>query len=152
LGVKSDRGAKMRALEGVAPGWGIAVVRVMMAIVLIGSGYEKFAGGIDRFASFFPQLGLPMLFGWFIPFLEVVGGVLVLIGLGVRWLGPLFIIEFLVTTFYVKLPRPAPSGGWDSMRVDLMMLAAAVMLVLAGPGKASLDELLLRRRAASAHP
>src|SRR5436309_3387572 len=67
LGVKSDRGAKMRALEGVAPGWGIAVVRVMMSIVLIGSGYEKFAGGIGRFSSFFPQLGLPMLFGWFIP-------------------------------------------------------------------------------------
>jgi hypothetical protein len=38
------------------------------------------------------------------------------------------------------------------MRVDLMMLAAAVMLVLAGPGKASLDEHLLRRGAASAHP
>jgi putative oxidoreductase len=142
----------MRALDGLAPGWGIAVVRVIMAIILIVAGYQKLAGGIDRFAAFLPQLGLPApeLFGWFVPILELVGGILVLLGLGVRWLGLLFIIEFLVTTFYVKLPRPPPVGGWDSTRIDLMMLAAAAMLVLAGPGKASLDELLLKRRAASA--
>jgi putative oxidoreductase len=144
----------MRAMEGMAPGWGIAAVRVMMAIILIVSGYQKFAGGIQQFAGFLPQLGLPApeLLGWFIPLLELVGGILVLLGLGVRWLGLVFIIEFLVTTFYIKLPRPAPLGGWDSMRIDLMLLAAAVMLVLAGAGKASLDELLLKRRAASVLP
>jgi putative oxidoreductase len=144
----------MRALEGMHPGWGITVVRVMMGIILIVAGYQKFAGGIDRFAGFLPQLGVPApeLFGWFIPILELVGGILVLLGLGVRWVGLLFIIEFLVITFYVKLPRAAPMGGWDSARIDLMMLAAAVLLVLAGPGKASLDEMLLKRRAASVHP
>jgi putative oxidoreductase len=125
-----------------------------MGIILIVAGYQKFAGGIDRFAGFLPQLGVPApeLFGWLVPLLELVGGTLVLLGLGVRWLGLLFIIEFLVTAFYVKLPRPAPLGGWDSARIDLMMLAAAVMLVLAGSGRASLDELLLKRRAASVPP
>ena len=143
----------MRALEGVHPSWGITVVRVMMGIILIVAGYQKLAGGVERFAGFLPQLGIPApeLFGWLIPLLELVGGILVLLGLGVRWVGLLFIIEFLVITFYVKLPRAAPLGGWDSARIDLMMLAAAVMLVLAGPGRAALEEILLRRRAASVH-
>ncbi len=141
----------MRAWENVNPGWGVAAVRIMAAIILIGAGYLKFAGGVDRFAGFLPQLGLPApeLLGWLIPIMEVIGGVLILLGLGVRWLGLYFVLQFLVITFYVKLPRPAPLGGWDSMRIDLMMLAAAVMLVLAGAGKASLDEMLAKRRAAS---
>jgi len=140
----------MRAWENVNPGWGVAAVRVTAAIILVGSGYLKFAGGVDRFAGALPQLGFPApeLLGWLIPIMEVIGGVLVLLGLGVRWLGLYFILQFLVTTFYVKLPRSAPFGGWDSMRIDLMMLAAAVMLVLAGAGKASLDEMLAKRRAA----
>jgi len=144
----------MRALEGVSPGWGITAVRVMMGFILIVAGYQKFAGGIDRFAGFLPQMGVPApeLFGWFIPTQELVGGLLILLGLGVRWVGLLFIVEFLVTTFYVKLPRPAPVGGFDNARIDLMLLAAAVMLVLAGPGKAALDEFLVRRRAAPAQP
>src|SRR5919204_1799477 len=138
----------------MSPSWGITVVRVMMGIILIVAGYQKFAGGIDRFAGFLPQLGLPapQLIGWLVPILELVGGLLVLLGLGVRWIGLWFIIEFVVTAFYIKLPRPAPLGGWDSARIDLMMLAAAVMLVLAGPGRASLDELLPRRRAPSVQP
>ena len=144
----------MRALEGIQPGWGITVVRAMMGIILIVAGYQKFAGGVGGFAGFLGQIGVPapQLFGWFIPTLELVGGILVLLGLGVRWIGLLFIVEFLVVTFYVKLPRPAPGGGWDSARIDLMLVAAAVMLVLAGAGKASLDEMLLKRRAASVHP
>jgi uncharacterized membrane protein YphA (DoxX/SURF4 family) len=82
-----------------------------------------------------PQMRMPAprLFGSIIPTLELVGGVLVLLGLSTRWIGLLFITQFLVITFDVKLPRPAPGGGWDSARIDLMLLAAAVMLVLAGP-------------------
>ncbi|MBA2447487.1 MAG: hypothetical protein H0V51_05620 [Chloroflexi bacterium] len=53
-------------------------------------------------------------------------------------------IEFLVTTFIIKLPRM----GWDPAQIDLMMLAGALMLLLAGPGKASVDEILARRRGA----
>jgi hypothetical protein len=30
--------------------------------------------------------------------------------------------------------------GWDSGRLELMLLAAAIMLFLAGPGKAAIDK------------
>jgi putative oxidoreductase len=135
----------MRALEDIHPGWGITAVRVMMGIILIVAGYSKLAGGIEGFSGSLGNLGIPLpgLMGPFIVALELLGGLLVLIGLGTRWLGILFVIEFLVTTFVVKLPR----AGWDASRIDLMMLAGALMLVLAGPGKAAVDEILARRRA-----
>ncbi len=33
-----------------------------------------------------------------------------------------------------------PSRGWDASDLDRMLLAAAVLLILAGPGTAALDE------------
>ncbi len=134
----------MRAFEGVAPGWGVTAVRVMMGIILIAAGYAKFAGGISNFAGFLgqagfpaPELVAPLVAAW-----ELVGGLLLLLGLGGRWLGLLVILEFLVAAFVVKLPR----AGWDASRIDLMMLAGGLLLLLAGAGKASVDEMLLRRR------
>jgi putative oxidoreductase len=134
----------LRSLEGMQPGWGITVVRVMMGIILIKAGWDKIAGGLGGFTGFVGQLGLPApeLLGPFVAFLELIGGILVLVGLGARWLGLLFVVEFLVTTFVIKLPRM----GWDPTRIDLMMLAAALMLVLAGSGRPSVDEALLKRR------
>jgi putative oxidoreductase len=138
----------LRSLEGMQPGWGITVVRVMMGIILIKAGWDKIAGGIGGFTGFVGQLGVPApeLLGPFVVFLELIGGILVLVGLGARWLGLLFVVEFLVTTFVVKLPRM----GWDPTRIDLMMLAAALMLVLAGSARASVDEVLLKRRSTPA--
>lgn len=134
----------MRALESVAPGWGVTAVRVTMGIILIAAGYAKFAGGIEGFAGSLGQLGFPAP-GLLAPLLatwEIVGGLLILVGLGGRWLGLLVIAEFLVAAFVVKLPR----AGWDASRIDLMMLAGGLLLLLAGAGKASVDEILMRRR------
>lgn len=136
----------MRTLAGPFPGWGITAVRVMMAVILLVSAYLKItnlAGAI----SFFGRLGIPLpeVLAPLDTTMELVGGLLILVGFASRWIGLWFIGEFLVTAFYVKLPRV----GWDDARIDLMMLAAAVMLVLAGSGKASVDELLMKRRAAT---
>jgi uncharacterized membrane protein YphA (DoxX/SURF4 family) len=45
-------------------------------------------------------------------------------------------------TFYVQVP----TRGWFDSRLPTMMLAGALMLVVAGSGKASLDGVLRHRR------
>lgn len=133
----------------VTPTWGVTVVRVMMGIILVVAAWEKFsAGGLFGFTGAVTNLGFPVpqFFGVFVPVLELVGGLLVLLGLGTRWVAPLFVCEFFINAFLLKVPRQPPFGGWDSMRIDLMMLAAAVMLFLVGPGELALDRWLLRRR------
>ena len=138
----------MRALEGVAPGWGITVIRVAMGIILMVAGYAKFAGGLGNFAGFIGQAGIPApgLMAPLVATLELVGGLLLLVGAATRWIGLLVLLQFIVVTFVVKLPR----AGWDASRIDVMMLAGGLMLFLAGPGKAAVDEMLMRRRAGSA--
>jgi uncharacterized membrane protein YphA (DoxX/SURF4 family) len=52
--------------------------------------------------------------------LETVGGALLVVGLGTRWLGLLFALEFLVAAVWVKYRL----FGWDFGRVDLVLPAS----------------------------
>lgn len=120
-------------LRVLPPTWGIAIVRVMAGIIITVAAFEKFfGGGFDGFTRLSAGLGLPLpaFWGVFIPLLELIGGALLLVGLGARWVAFLFIIEYFVTAFVLKVPRQPPFGGWDSMRIDLMLFTTAIALVL----------------------
>jgi putative oxidoreductase len=120
--------------------WGLAVVRVIMGFVLIITGYEKLISGIQKVSAIMlkNQIPFPTAAAAYITVLELVGGVLLLIGLGGRWLGLLYIGEFLVVSFYVLVP----TRGWMDARLPIMLLAGALMLFVSGSGKASLDRVL----------
>jgi putative oxidoreductase len=140
-------------MQALHPAWGITVVRLTAGLIIFVAALEKYtAMGFSGFSVVANQLGIPMADFWgvFIPLLELIGGALIVAGLGTRWVAILFIVEFVVTSFLLKVPRPAPFGGWDSMRIDLMLLATAVTLVLVGPGALALDSLVLKRRASGA--
>lgn len=133
----------MQGIWGIAPGWGITTVRVVMALILIAAGWTKLSGGMEVVTASFGRMGMPMpgLSGPFIVLLELVGGSLLLLGIASRWLGLLFAIQFVVATFSVKLP----TAGWIGARLDLMLLAGGLLLFLAGPGRAAVDEIWLER-------
>ena len=134
-------------MQALHPAWGITVIRLTAGLIIFVAALEKYTGmGFSGFSRVTGQLGIPMADFWgiFIPLLELIGGALIIVGLGTRWVAILFVIEYFVTSFLLKVPRPAPFGGWDSMRIDLMLLAAAIMLVLVGPGALALESLLAR--------
>jgi putative oxidoreductase len=136
-------------LRTLPPSWGIAAVRIMAGIIITVAAFEKYsAGGFDGFTKATTGLGIPMpeLWGIFIPLLELIGGLMVLLGLGSRWVAFLFVIEYFVTGFVLKIPRQPPFGGWDSMRIDLMLWAAVIAIAMVGPGAFALENLLVRRR------
>jgi uncharacterized membrane protein YphA (DoxX/SURF4 family) len=134
----------VKSLARFDSGWGIAVVRVIMGFVLIITGYEKLTSGLQRVGASMAknQIPFPTVMGAYITALELVGGFLLLIGLGGRWLGLLYIGEFLVVSFDVVVP----TRGWMDGRLPIMLLAGALMLFVSGSGKASLDAVLTNLR------
>jgi uncharacterized membrane protein YphA (DoxX/SURF4 family) len=70
---------------------------------------------------------------------------MILTGLFSRWIALAFVIEYAVTSFVVKAPRQPPFGGFDSMRIDLMLWAAVIAIALVGPGAFALESVVLRR-------
>lgn len=135
----------MRALERVPPGWGIAAVRIMAGIILVIAGWQKLSGGVGGFTGGMARMGFPgaeVLAPLVIAF-EFIGGLLILVGAGVRWLGIIMIVEFLVAGTFVQMPS---ERGFGNARLDYLLVATGIMLLLAGAGKASVDEWLARRK------
>jgi putative oxidoreductase len=128
----------MRGIAGIDPGWGVTAVRIATGFIFLFAGYQKLAGGLNNVAEAFARMGIPVpgVAGPFIAILELVGGAALVVGLWSRWFGLLFALEFVVATFYVKMP----SQGWNGSRLDLMLLVAGLLLFLAGSGKAAVDE------------
>jgi putative oxidoreductase len=137
----------MRLDQTLDPRWGMTIVRLMAAIIVLVSGTLKWVNGIGGQVNFFTSVGIPLpqVMAPVIATGEIVGGLLIAVGLGVRWAGLWFTCQFLVTTFYVKLGHGRP---WDDIRIDLMLLVTAISLALVGAGKLALDEYWSRRAAA----
>jgi len=133
----------MKRIAGLHPDWGITLVRLMTGLLFAVHGYQKFAGGIGGVTTLFAKLAIPFpgLMAPFIAILELVGGILLLLGVATRVVACLLAVEMLVTTLWVKMP----SAGWNASDLDRMLLVACVLLVLAGPGAAALDRLWWER-------
>ncbi|HVP45947.1 MAG TPA: DoxX family protein [Bryobacteraceae bacterium] len=119
--------------------WGIAILRVMLAIVYLSHGGQKlFTYGFSGVQGAFAQMGIPMpaVMGPFIALLEFVGGALLALGVGVRWVSILFAIEMAVAVFKVHLPHGffMANNGYE---FALTLFAANCCLALEGPGAAS---------------
>jgi uncharacterized membrane protein YphA (DoxX/SURF4 family) len=140
----------------------ILLVRLMTGGVFFWEGILKFVytnQGVGRFT----KLGLPApeLTATFVGSLEIIGGLLLLVGLSTRFIAIPFIIEMVVAMLSTKiglylgtspLPRP-PSppviGFWavlHEIRSDYAQILTSAFLLFAGPGPWSLDALLSRRR------
>ena len=134
----------MRAIAGIDPEWGVTAVRVATALVFIVAGYTKFfVWGIPRVTESMAKYSLPApaVFAYLAAAAELFGGVALLVGLFGRWLGLFYTVEFAIAFFWVKLRM----SGFADGRLDLMLLAAGILLFLAGPGRAALDNLWLER-------
>jgi putative oxidoreductase len=81
-------------------------------------------------------IAVPQVLGPFVALLELVGGIGILIGFMTRYLGVLITIEFIVATYtqWVTFGK-----GFAGARLDIMMLAGALVLATHGAGRYSID-------------
>jgi putative oxidoreductase len=119
--------------------WGITILRVMVGIVFLAHGGQKvFVYGFSGVQGAFGQMGIPMpaVMGPFVALLELVGGLMLVVGVGTRWVSVLFAIEMAVAVLKVHLANGFfLPGGFE---FALMMFAASCAVALEGPGAAAL--------------
>src|SRR6267143_5564374 len=104
---KTKGGPSVKRIAGIDPNWGVTVVRVSTGVIFLVHGVQKFVGGLGGVTAFFAKVGVPApgVMGPFVAILEVVGGVLLIVGLATRWISLLFAIEMIVTTSGSRFPR-----------------------------------------------
>jgi uncharacterized membrane protein YphA (DoxX/SURF4 family) len=135
----------------------LPLVRLMVGAVFVSEGLQKFLRPALRGPGWFADIGFPApeFFGYGVGLVEVVCGVLVLIGLYTRWAAVPLIVVMVGALVTTKLPillghgvgpfAPPPMdayGFWAMLhaaRIDWAMLLGALVLALAGAGPRSLD-------------
>ena len=68
--------------RGVNPDLGLAILRVVLAVIFIAHGAPRLFGGVEGLAGFLGSLGvpLPVAVAWLITVLEFFGGLSLLVG------------------------------------------------------------------------
>ncbi len=118
---------------------GLTVLRIVVGIVFLMHGYQKlFHMHIHGVAGFFGHLGipLPVVAAVIVTSLEFGGGILLIAGVAVRVLAPLFAIDMLVAILTVHLRNGFFGPG--GIEFPLTLMAAAICLALTGGGALSL--------------
>jgi len=143
----------------VAP-WASLPLRLLVGYGFIEHGFAKLSRSPAAFADILQQLGapLPHVAAWLTIATELLGGLALLLGAFVVWASiptALVLLAAMVTVHLpygfssVKLLGVSASGasfGPVGYEVDLLYLAALIMLALQGPGRLSIDDVRQRRR------
>jgi putative oxidoreductase len=125
---------------------GPLAVRVIVGTIMAAHGLQKVQAGPANFGAFLGQLGVPLptLMGYVVTFVEVVGGVLLIVGLLSRLAALVLTIDLVVAILLVKvnLGFLSPPQGGAGAELDLALIAGFLVILLAGPGRLSVDHAL----------
>ena len=134
-------------------GWGLTVLRVVVGVVFLAHGIDKFfLTGVGNVGGFFGQIGVPLagLVAFLVAAIELIGGAALIAGFFTRIFaallgGVVFVAMLLV---HVSNGFFAQGGG---IEFTLTLTAACVALVLSGAGEAAVqrDSVPTRDRASA---
>ena len=128
------------------------MLRLGIGLTFFFAGLGKVLGGTDRVAGFFGSLGVPLpgVMGPFISYLELLGGLALILGVFTRVFSLLFVGDMLVALLLVGIPAfggaDSIPAGWSELRTELLLLLGSLALALLGPGLLSLDAAFLGER------
>ena len=112
-------------------------LRSAIGVIFILHGMMKFNPG---FANFLGNMGLPAEMQIPIALAEVVPGVLIIIGVLSRFSAALLSIVMVGAIFHVKGAQSITGDG--GVELDLILLAASLVIMIAGPGRISLAQII----------
>jgi putative oxidoreductase len=122
----------------------VILIRFVVGAVFLSEGVQKFLFPGDLGVGRFTKIGIPSpeVMAPFVGVVEIVGGVLLLVGFLSRLAAIPLIINMLVAITTTKIPILQKSGFWamaHEARVDYGMILGCIFLFITGAGTWSLD-------------
>lgn len=125
------------------------VLRVVIGVIMATHGWQKLTamGPANFGGGMLDPLGVPapLAVAWLVTFIELAGGILLIVGLFTRLSGVLLAAVLVGATLLVKVDIGliAPMGAdLPGAELDLALLAGLVGILVLGSGKPSVDHML----------
>ena len=140
--------------------WALVPLRLVVGFGFAAHGYAKLARGPENFAAILQAIGIPApgLAAWSTSLLELVGGISLMLGayvlplsvpLSLVMVTALFGVHFRYGFSSIRLQAFGASGavfGPVGYELNLLYVAALMVLALSGPSPVSVDCWLISRR------
>src|SRR5215217_1329320 len=136
-------GGSVRGAAGTAP----FVGRVLAGVIVAAHERRELQGGPTGFGPALAGLGvpLPQLMAYVVTLVELIGGVLLIVGLLSRLAALLLTIDLVMAILLVKvnigLLSPTDGSGVGA-ELELALIAGFLVVLLAEPGRLSVDQAL----------
>ncbi|MDR0786734.1 MAG: DoxX family protein [Gemmatimonadota bacterium] len=118
---------------------GLLFLRIVAGLYLaLIHGWSKIPPG--QFTGMIQGMGLPGIVAWVVAFTELFGGLLIALGFLTRPASLVLVIQFLVVVLVAHAPDPV-----SQRELGLLYLTVSSLLLLAGPGRFSVDGILNRK-------
>ncbi|WP_342558647.1 DoxX family protein [Metasolibacillus sp. FSL K6-0083] len=120
---------------------GKVILRAILGLTFFIHGFSKFQGGIANTAGFFDSIGVPGFMAYVVAVIELVGGIILILGLGTRVVSMLLAVIMIGAIFTVKLSAGfLGDGQMAGYELELLLLAMSVYFIFTNQSKISLDQ------------
>ncbi|MEK3779840.1 DoxX family protein [Paenibacillus sp. FSL R5-0810] len=121
---------------------GTLIIRVVLGIIFLAHGLDKFGSGISNIEGFFESLGIPAFMASVVAIIEIVGGTALILGFATRIASVVLGIVLIVAIVQAKLGM----GFLNGYELDVALLSMAAHLALSGSSLLSVDSLFTKKR------
>lgn len=106
-------------------------VRIIFGVLFLFHGIAKLQMGLGNVSGWFRSIGLPGGLGYFVAFLELIGGVLLIAGFATRFISLAYIILMAGAIIVVKLPLGLLGDGKAAgFELELAYILIAMFLAV----------------------
>jgi putative oxidoreductase len=127
----------------------LILMRVVLGIIFIFHGADKFQMGLSQVESWFSSIGIPGFLAYVVAVLELIGGIMLIFGLFTRYVSGLFVIMLIGAIFTTKLSAGLLGDGqMAGYELDLGLVLISLYLVVSDQTPLSVDRFIMNKRAA----
>jgi|SRR5829696_4198137 len=126
----------------------LLLARVLVGWIYLQSGFQKVLDPVGFADRLIPR-GVPSWLGLTAPFVEFLGGLMLVLGIGTRY-GALLLIAFTIAATWTShlfwtFPEAQRSQQFTQFWKNVTMTGGLLALFVAGPGRFSVDRWLSKR-------
>ncbi|MCR2805705.1 DoxX family protein [Paenibacillus soyae] len=124
------------------------IMRVVLGILFVFHGIDKFQMGLNNVEAWFSSIGIPGFLAYVVAYVELLGGIMLILGLFTRYAAGLLIVILIGAIVKAKLSVGLLGNGqMAGYELDLAYILILLHLVIA-ESRLSIDCLIRNKRKA----